>query len=313
MRAGVERHLAALEAAAGEANAAKQVVRAMELVLGDDAAADVKIFASELGAAGALDWLVERMRADPAACARAYNAASAAIPEAGIAPMQIGERVELPLWKLGSGRAVRVFADELGSIPAGELAPRALTMTLLARWDLCEVFIHGTGGGVYDNVMEDWAARWLGETGLAPMVVATATRYLPLGDLAADDSEIDRAVWLAHSARHDPALLVDDVAAAEKRRLVAAIGEAKDAGEETGALFRRLHELLGETRVKHAAELERLDGLAAEAASRRGTAELARDRTWAVSLFDQAVRDDLAAEMKQAAAGIRSRVQPLRG
>jgi hypothetical protein len=63
------------------------------------------------------------------------------------------------------------------------VAPRALALTAIARLVLCDVFIHGTGGGRYDRAMERWIATALGEeasAALAPMDVVTATRHAPL-------------------------------------------------------------------------------------------------------------------------------------
>ncbi len=300
--AGVEEQRAALEASAGEANAAHQAIGAMERVLGERGAPDVKLYASELGRAGVLDGLIDAMLADPLACARAYNEAAAARPEAGIGAMEVSSRTELPLWELSSGRARRVFADELAGLPRETLAPRALTMTLLTRRALCEVFIHGFGGGAYDPVMEDWARRWLGETGLAPMIVASATRTLPLEHLAADDSAIDRAAWRAHAARHDPAMLGDDAAAAQKRVLVERIRETREGGGDASALFAKMQALLARVREERAAEIEALRREAIEAEAKRGAGAVASDRTWPLALHAKSVRAGLVCLTTNAAS-----------
>lgn len=306
VRTGVERCCAALEASSGEHSAAKQSIAATQRMLGADAAPDALIYASELGQHGALDTLIDAMLDDPAACTNAYNDAARARPEAGVAELTVGDRVELPLWKLQDGTLHRVFADELPDLPRTRLAPRALTMTLLARRDLCEVFIHGTGGGVYDRVMEDWAQRWLGKAELAPMVVATATRHLPLGALTSDDGEIDRTVWLAHKAKHDPALLGDDAAAKAKQRLLDRITQARAAGGDASPDFQEMHRMLDQARTNNTPELARFDSAAVAASKHRGTAQLASDRTWPLSLFEQSAQNGLAADMKKAAAGLTS-------
>jgi len=310
---GVEAQREALERSAGEANAAKQAIAAMERVLGPAGRADVKLYASELAASGAMDGLIAAMREDPGACARAYNEAAAARPQAGIGALFIGSRIELPLWKLGRGRAEKVYADELADLSVDELAPRALTMTLLARRDLCDVFIHGTGGGLYDPVMEEWARGWLGEESLAPMITATATYRLPLDGLTADESEIERAVWRAHAARHDPALLGDDAAAAEKRSLVERIEAARSAGGDAGADFQAMHGLLARVRTERADRLAELDRAAGVALARRGTAGIARDRTWAQALHDESVKEELIAGARRAASAFMSPARSPRG
>ena len=302
VRAGVESRRAALSASADESNAARQAIGAMQQELGAGGSPDIKLYASELSRAGALDGLIDAMLDDPEACARTYNEAATARPDAGIGAMTLGNRTELPLWELSSGRPRRVFADELADLPRATLAPRALTMTLLARRSLCEVFIHGTGGGAYDPVMEAWARRWLGATALAPMIVASVTRTLPLGHLAADDSAIDRAAWRAHAARHDPALLGDDAAAAEKRKLVGAIRETREAGGDPSALFAEMQALLARVREERAGEIESFRRAAVEAQAKRGAGAVANDRTWALALHDERARAGLVGLATEAAS-----------
>lgn len=302
--AGAEAWRGALEGASSEANAARQAIAANAQLLGDPGAPDITLFASELAGARALDDLIDGMRADPEACARAYNDAAGARPSGGVGALEIGDRTELPLWNVRSGRPLRVFSDELGDIPREALAPRALTMTLLARRSLCEVFIHGTGGGEYDLVMEDWARRWLGETALAPMLVATTTRTLPLEHLAADEAEIDRAVWRAHAARHDPGMLGDESAAQEKRRLAERIESIRCEGGDASAGFHEMHELLKRVRTERAPELERLKRLAQEAERKRGTQGVLNERVWALALHDETVREELAAGAREAASEV---------
>jgi hypothetical protein len=306
VRKGIERHAARLDERSREASAARQVAGAMEAALGERGRADAKLWASELAARGALDELIDAMRWDAAACAHAYNAAAEAQPDAGVAALRlVGERVELPLWRLANGMRRRVWSDELGEIDGAELAPRALVMTAAARLDLCDLFIHGTGGAAYDRVMEAWIRDWLGEETalrLAPVAVATADVLLPLDELATDDAAIEAAAWRAHAARHDPALLGDEAAAAEKRELVGQIEAAKAAGESPAPLFRAMHELLKRVRREHAGRLEELEKDAERLAPMRGSGELARDRTWAVFLHEDSVIDELARRAAATAA-----------
>jgi len=301
VREGVERYARALEAHAGEPDAARQATGAMRAVLeemGGAAAPDVVLYASELGGLGALDELVGWAVEDPRSCAGAYNAAARAHPEAGVAELHVGDRVEVPFWKLAGGSALPAFADELGGLEPGEIAPRALAMTAVCRLRLCEVFIHGTGGGRYDRVMEDWVRAWRGERA-APMVAATATRRLPLGALAVDEGEIDRAVRRAHAARHDPALLGDEAAAGEKRRLVEAIRAAKEGGGDAAGLYREMQGLLERVRADRGDALAELERGARALASRRGEARVAGARDWPVFLYGDGVVGALQAAARE--------------
>ncbi len=307
---GAEAYRFALDANTGAGNAAKQGVGAMRDLLGDSARPDVLLYASELGGAGAMDRLIEAMLSDPDACIRAYNEAARAHPEAGIAELASNE---LPLWRLRDGLRRRVIADELADIPREEMAPRALAQTLIARRDLCEVFIHGTGGGVYDHVMEQWAHEWLGETELAPMGVATATYTLPIEHLAPDEAEINRAIWKAHSAQHDPSLLGDEAAAKEKRILVEKIEVLRQNNKDPSALYRDMHALLERVRDEQAETLAELEREAGDAAKRRGTRDLAEDRTWSLVLHGDSVKGELIKTAREAAAGLRTPARSPRG
>lgn len=261
------------------------------------------LYALELSRTDLFGMLVGRMIEDPARCARTYNDAVAAFPEADLAPLRLppgndAGRVELPLWAIdrggaGSRRAaspvlparLRVSAGMLGTTATADLAPRALLMTAMLRLGGCDLFIHGTGGGAYDRVTDRWIKEWLGET-LAPTAVVTATMYLPLGAEPARAADAARAQWTAHHARHDPAALGDEASALEKAALVAKLRAGKRRGEETRTTYRELHALLARVRDAHALELRELEAQAEQARARLADADVIGDRTWPFPLFD---------------------------
>ncbi len=292
---GLARIEAVLARHAGESSAARQTnAGAAELLkemVADTARSAPMVYASELWRTDLFGWFVERMRADPAACARAYNAAAAAVPRARIAPLH---PAELPLWHIpsrpGSAR-VPVFAENLGRAPVSELAPRALLMTAMLRLAGSDLFIHGTGGAEYDRITERWMGAWLGEA-LSPSAVVTATLLLPLEGHGVTPREVARAQWMAHAARHDPALLGDRAAAEEKRRLVEQIRATKRAGRDPAPEFAAMQQTLVRARASHAVALAELDVAAAGARTRREEAAVLADRTWAFPLYP---REDLLA------------------
>lgn len=257
--------------------------------------------------------LVEKMGRDPEGCIGAYNAAVARHPLSGVRPLTadaVQDRWELPLWWLPPGEERRhVYAEDLGTIPLEQLAPKALFMTGLVRLAGCDLFIHGVGGGArldeaagrdgYDHITEDWVRAWLGVE-LAPMVVVTATLRLPLLDGPAPTAEqVARAVWLAHHARHNPDVLRDGYAADAKAKLVAEIGRVKvrpravdgrvrrEARQKRHELFKRMQGVLEGYRASHAADLAALEGNAAEARGKMADGAVAFDRTWAFSLYPE--------------------------
>ena len=88
------------------------------------------------------------------------------------------EEIELPLWELlGSSRkGVVVGRSGTRTIP-NLLAPRGSIVTLLLRGVCSELFIHGIGGGKYDQFVNAFAEGYLGAP-LPRFVVASATEYL---------------------------------------------------------------------------------------------------------------------------------------
>lgn len=244
--------------------------------------------------------LVERMKREPGACIATYNAAASARGLARVRGLA-AERGELPLWRLRRGEPRRaVFVGQIGEVPAEELAPRGLLMTGMLRAWACDLFVHGLGGGVYDAVTEEWFRSWLGAE-LAPVVVASATRRLPLGVGAPTEEAIRAAAWRAHRARHDPALIGDREAGERKRAMVEEI--ARSRGGARAALFRRMHEMLAGARAAHAPELARLETEAAGLRARREEAAVAGDRAWPFALHEARAMRALAREIEAEIGG----------
>jgi len=82
---------------------------------------------------------------------------------------------EAPFWIQGNGRRERATADS----DVCQLRPRALTLTLFARLCLGDFFIHGIGGGKYDEVTDAIIRDYFGIEPPAYQVL-TATLHLPL-------------------------------------------------------------------------------------------------------------------------------------
>ncbi len=260
--------------------------------------------ASELCRTGAWTRFVEAIEADPRACVEAYNAAARAHPDAEVRALTVEKgRVELPLWRVRPGLArLPVFSDHLDAIPRDELRPRALAMTAVVRAALADLFIHGLGGERYDRVTEAWLAGWTGAPAwrLCPTGVATADARPDLGvdpDALPDPA---RARWLAHHARHAPALLGDDDAARAKADLLARIQTLKSEGLDPAAAFAELQALLRTVRDRHADRLAALDAEADRAAGFRALRDLAADRTWPWPTLPAASLDDLHAQIRRA-------------
>jgi hypothetical protein len=106
---------------------------------------------------------------------------------------QQGDWTELPLWTWDPGAKQR---ERLFVRPNGDRRPkrarvrsRALLTTLYARLYLADVFVHGIGGGIYDELTDEIILNYYGVTPPGYMVVS-GTRLLPL-----PRSGVDRDDW----------------------------------------------------------------------------------------------------------------------
>jgi hypothetical protein len=222
-----------------------------------------------------------------------YNQAIASAPESGMRMLDQAKG-ELPLWDVRGGRRKRVSLSDVEKLDRTQLAPRGMLMTAILRLAGCDLFVHGMGGGVYDRATETWVASWEGELAtlfkelggeLAPMAVATANLRLPLSKPGLPtDQQIQRGVWMAHHAYHDPRSLGDEQGAIEKDRLLAEIQEKKAMGQSPAGAFSKLHAVLEQSRRTGAGKLAEFADAAKRLASQRSEASIAFDRTWSFAL-----------------------------
>ncbi|MEM1355456.1 MAG: hypothetical protein AAGH88_11295 [Planctomycetota bacterium] len=227
------------------------------------------VFASDLALTTAFRDLIVSLLNEAEPAVRSYNRAVAALPGAGVRPLTISrEWVELPLWACrwqqprrrvyaDLGDRVPILVDEAGTpLPfeqAGAaridspgdvtLMPRALLMTALMRFLFCDLFIHGTGGEIYDRVTERWWRDWRGEA-LSPIAMVTADAYLDLDAPTATRMDLQRAVWYEHHLPFniDRFARVDPELALEKRSLIQHMDDDRDEVRRANA-FRRIHDI----------------------------------------------------------------------
>ncbi|MEQ8210000.1 MAG: hypothetical protein RH917_09230 [Lacipirellulaceae bacterium] len=111
-----------------------------------------------------------------------------------------------------------------------KLRSRALTTTLFARWFLADLFLHGIGGGKYDQVTDEIARR-LSEAEAPQYAVLSGTLHLPVDHPAVSEVELrEQRKFLRDIEFHgetliDPRELSDDQRAnfmqAQKQKLAA--------------------------------------------------------------------------------------------
>jgi hypothetical protein len=236
--------------------------------------------------------LIAEMHGDAQRCVECYNQAARAHPRARIAPLRVERgRVQLPLWWLDPHSKARTEVYSSDNITEGGgriLAPRALTLSAFCRLSLCDLFIHGRGGGSYDAVTNDWFAAWRPGYVLAPGAVVSASCYVTFPALPPlpTPAEVADAWWRAHRARHDRGGGGESLSE-EKRGLLRIVADAPK-GPLRRAAYVRLQEWL---RSERQANKDFVRGLV-EAATRLSTAsegsEVAFGRTYAFSLLEEA-------------------------
>jgi hypothetical protein len=180
--------------------------------------------------------------------------------------------------------------------PAGcKLRTRALTTTLFARACLGDLFIHGIGGGKYDELTDVLIDRFLG---LPPpaLLVLSATLLLPFDrpDMTPDDcrrlATRHRDVWY-NPQRHLPGPAADGVAelVREKERWIRR--EAHDHRERVER-FHRLRDLTRRLRPFVAAEEARLREAQEACGHAARLTEILTRRDYAFPLFPEGLLRD---------------------
>jgi hypothetical protein len=107
---------------------------------------------------------------------------------------------EAPFWvRTATGRRGRATALGRGE----PLRPRALTLTLFARLCLGDFFIHGIGGGKYDEVTDTIIREYFGIEPPAYQVLS-ATLHLPLPDFPATPAAVRQAASLLRDLSWNP-------------------------------------------------------------------------------------------------------------
>jgi len=269
-----------------------------------------------LGSGLVTQGFVDRLLADPVGCVRAYNRAALAYPEAGIRPLYLGrDVVEAPLWAQDHGPRTPVFMD-LGDSSRPQLftqgqaldltgpdvlqhlRPRAVSLSALMRSEHCDLFIHGTGGGVYDRVTEQWWGDWVGES-LAPMAVVSADVHMDFGLPTATPGHLTRAIGHAHRLWHNVARFMqrpaprDAALQQEKRQLLMHMDDDRDKRRRAKA-FKRIHQINAELRERHADQIKGAQRDAEDARAGIANASMTRRRDWCFALYPEEQLQDLA-------------------
>ncbi len=192
---------------------------------------------------------------------------------------RVGEQIELPFWTYVPGEArerlvVRAGSDPFAEIRSGGvIRPRALALTMYLRLFFADLFIHGIGGALYDQITDGILEELFSVVPAYGCV--SAAWLLPLGQPLEHLDDIAALKRLRHHAKHNPQLAINpftalktDVAELirDRRELIERIGESlknhrRDAGAiaQRHACFERLHRLNEELHGKSPRVLANLD------------------------------------------------------
>jgi hypothetical protein len=229
---------------------------------------------------------------------------------------------ELPFWLIADGIRstlwVRAVADgrlkllsdsgvviELPADPSGIveglaqqevlIAPKALALTMFVRMFVCDLFIHGIGGGRYDRVTDGVIRRYFGVEPPS-FVVASLTMYLPLGAHVVGEDEVAAAKERLNRLEHNPDALLSEIdfdttdehdqavaLATEKRALVASIALPDADKKQLGLRIREvngaLSSILAPLRAEYQADLDHLQG-------QLKVSDILTDRTYPFCFWD---------------------------
>jgi hypothetical protein len=171
---------------------------------------------------------------------------------------------------------------------------RALTNTLYARLFLADLFIHGIGGGKYDELTDALIRDFYG---LEPpaFLVLSATLLLPLPHYPATAEECRRLAWQVRDLHWNPQRHMERMGdrngharqlAKEKEALLAKPGTTRRQRHEQ---FRRLRQLTEELRGYLADQERDLDGRWRQCAEEVKANALLRRRDYAICLYPEAL------------------------
>ena len=231
-----------------------------------------------------------------------------------------GDWFELPLWawRAGEARRGRLFvrragadvqlragADVFATLPAEprrlvdawrsleprgcKVRTRAITTTLFTRLLLADLFVHGIGGGRYDELTDAMIARFFSITPPG-FLILTATLLLPLPGPDVDPARLHELTRLERDLAFNPQRHLHDEPAAAvdlARQKRAWIDREAPTHDERVQRFRTLRELTdrlreyvdGEARAVHAAK--------ATAEQQLQLRDVARRRDYAFCLYPE--------------------------
>ncbi|MCH8824738.1 MAG: hypothetical protein IH984_14660 [Planctomycetes bacterium] len=307
---GVDQIINAVSQHSDAANAALQMAGVLTELMQPWAKPMPHITASDLMGTTLARSILVAISNDAMRCIEIYNDAVLAVPEAGVSQLEISQdKIELPLWRIDEDdQRKRAYLADLQEWlacedPQFDLLPRALFMTALVRLGMCDLFVHGTGGAIYDRAMQLWIKNWLA-LDVAPIAVATATLRLPLGSPLEQRMDVASAQLEARKLWHDPQLQKSNGSiSSAKRDLINKIEAAPRKSPERLELFNKLQDYLSENRKVNAKEIEKSQLKVEQSIRHQAEAPIIDRRSWAFPLYPREMIDELATAVRYSVTG----------
>jgi len=274
------------------------------------------LFASDLPAMTLYQSFLNDMISDARNCANTCNTAVRQHDRWGLSRLTIRDDiVELPLWAIGWNMPrKRVFINDRNHrntlvFESGEhidtetyqLLPRAITLTAVLRMHYCDLFIHGTGGQLYDQVTNTWLKQWRGIE-LAPVTVVSADLYMNFNVPLADRKQLDHALWYRHHLPHNINRYVNinptlKPLVQRKMQLIQHMNDDRDRNRRQQAY----HDIQETNRMLAAAyddEIGRADQNLETARIGLANSRIARKRNWCFAFYDAKQLQELSREFE---------------
>ncbi|HVT82775.1 MAG TPA: hypothetical protein VHM90_19210, partial [Phycisphaerae bacterium] len=190
---------------------------------------------------------------------------------------------ELPFWitRPSQPRERLLLDASQPQPPIAQLRPRALSFTMFVRLFLADLFIHGIGGALYDQIT-DAILQELFQT-VPPYACVSAAWLLPLGQ-AYPPEDLSALKWRRHHIEHNPQLAINPFTAlrtevaeliTERKHLIENLNASRPqpparradpaTRHQRRAWFMHLHAINAELHQKDARMLPNLDQQIADA------------------------------------------------
>jgi hypothetical protein len=184
--------------------------------------------------------------------------------------------------------------------PIEKLRPRALTLTLFARLCLGDFFIHGIGGGKYDEVTDSIIRSYF-DMEPPKFQILSGTLRLPLPQFESHPSEVSRLVRLIRDQQWNPQRYLGEVEMQEHRELTQLSPTDRRGRRERSRRFRGWNQL---QQSKLIAVREKTSDDLAQAKAEVAANQILQNREYAWVLFpEESLREFLQGVQHRAATG----------